>query len=312
MHLDPPLQRLLEALDDAGSTPVDLDERRRQADTTMLLASTGPESGVNLSDHEVPVGGDSIMVRVAYPSGIATPSPAFLFMHGGGWFQGNLDTAAVECGPMASRVPCVVVSVGYRLAPEHPFPIPLEDCVAAYRWVHDHATELGIDAARIAVGGTSAGGNLAAALCLLARDRGLPRPVVQVLDVPALDLTLSSPSMQSSETQVGLTREAVGEYASFYLSGHDPTDPLASPLLAPDLSGLPPAVMTVCEHDPVRDDGERYLTRLHEAGVPATAMRVLAHPHGGWVVPVTAAHVLINELRAAALRHAFASTLIPS
>ena len=321
--IDPPLRAILEAVTrsragepaDPGAAgaadPAGLAERRRQADATMLLASTGPEAGVASTDHRVRVAGGEIAVRVTVPEGLG-PHPAVLFLHGGGWFQGNLDTAAVESGPLASAVPCAVVAVGYRLAPEHPFPTPLEDCVAAYRWLLAGADELGVDRSRIAVAGTSAGANLAAALCLAARDRSLARPRLQVLEVPALDLTLSSPSMHAEESQAGLTGAAVAEFSGFYLP--DPalrTDPLASPLLAPDLSGLPPAVIVVAEHDPVRDDGERYLARLHESGVPATAVRVLAHPHGGWVVPVTITHGLVLDLRVSALRRAFGGSLAP-
>ena len=311
MPLDPPIQRLFDLMGEArGPQPDDLGERRKLADETMLLASTGPQPGVSVSDHTLPVddGRAEIAVRITRPDGFGTaPAPAFLYMHGGGWSQGNLDTAEVECGPMASLVPCVVVSVGYRLAPEHPFPTPLDDCVAAYAWLLDRAGELAVDASRIAVGGSSAGGNLAAALCLAARDRGLPLPCLQLLDVPGLDLTLGSPSIGDPGTQVGLTGPAVAEYAGWYVPDPaDRTDPLASPLLAPDLSGLPPAVIVVAEHDPVRDDGERYLAALHAAGVPAAAVRVLAHPHGGWVVPGTLTHHLVRDLRAAALRQALA------
>jgi len=311
MPLDPPIQRLFDLMAGArGPQPTDLDERRKQADETMLLASTGPQPDVTVSDRTVPVDGGraGIEVRITRPNRFGPdPAPAFLYMHGGGWSQGNLDTAEVECGPMASLVPCTVVSVGYRLAPEHPFPTPLEDCVAAYTWLLDHAAELAIDPGRIAVGGSSAGGNLAAALCLAARDRGLPLPCFQLLDVPGLDLTLGSPSITLPDAQAGLTGEAVAEYAAWYVP--DPAerkDPLASPLLADDLSGLPPAAIVVAEHDPVRDDGERYLGALHAAGVPATAVRVLSHPHGGWVIPGTLTHHLVRDLRAAALRQALA------
>jgi acetyl esterase/lipase len=234
MPLDPPLRAILEAVGRAQpDPPADLHERRRQADETMLLASTGPEAGVTTTDHPVAVNGGEITVRVTAPEPGDGPMPALLFLHGGGWFQGNLDTAAVECGPMASTVPCAVVSVGYRLAPEHPFPAPLEDCIAAYVGFY------------------------------------VPDPAQR-------------------------------------------TDPLASPLLADDLAGLPPAVVVVAEHDPVRDDGDRYVERLHAAGVPAAGVRVLAHPHGGWVVPVTATHGLVFDLHTAALRRAFAGTLVPS
>ena len=308
MALDPPLRRIFELLAAAPAAPPgDLAERRRQADSTMLLASTGPEPDVTVKDHTVPVAGGEITVRITRPDAFGdTPAPAYLFVHGGGWFQGNLDTAAVESGPMASTVPCVVASVDYRLAPEHPFPTPLDDCIAAYTWLLDQAGPLGIDPGRIAVGGTSAGGNLAAALCLAARDRGLALPCLQLLDVPCLDLTLASPSMRDPECQAGLTGEAVAEFAAMYVPDPDRRrDPLVSPLLADDLSGLPPAVVVVAELDPVRDDGERWVAALHAADVPAAAVRVLTHPHGGWVIPGTQTHTLVRDLHTTTLRRTF-------
>ncbi len=308
------LRPLFEAMAaNAATTPVptDLDERRQAADRTMLLIHPGPEPGVTVRDHEVPVEGGSITVRVARPGSEAGAGPAYFFVHGGGWFQGNLDTAEVECGPMASRVPCTVVSVDYRLAPEHPFPVPLDDCVAAYEWMHAHAGELGVDPARVVVGGTSAGANLSAALCLVARDRGLPMPLAQLLDVPALDLAMASPSIEEKGEGGGLTKDGVDEFVRFYTAGGTPRDhPLVSPLHA-DLAGLPPAVVAVAEHDPVRDDGERYVHALHAAGVPATGLRVLANLHGSWIVPITATHRLLQDLRTTTLRRAFEGTLVP-
>jgi acetyl esterase len=216
-------------------------------------------------------------------------------------------------GPITALVPGAVALVDYRLAPEFPYPVPLADCVAGYAWLHERHAELGIDPERIAVGGCSAGGNLAAALCLVARDRGLPMPVAQLLDVPALDLTLMDRSAADAIPEFGgLTPEACNEYFELYLEGGtDPRDPRVSPLFEPDLTGLPPAVITTAEYDPVRDQGERYLTRLHEAGVPASAYRVLAHLHGGWVIPGTITHALVGDLRAAALRRALTGTLTP-
>ncbi|MGA4544115.1 alpha/beta hydrolase [Uniformispora flossi] len=313
MPLDPPIRALVDALAAAGAAEreaADLDERRRMSAATMVLASTGRGPGVVATDHRIAVDGGEIAVRVLRPADLPSPAPAFYFVHGGGWTLGNLDTGEVECGPMAALVPCIVVSVDYRLAPEHPFPTPLEDCVAGYAWLHANAAELGIDPARVAVGGASAGGNLAAALCLAARDRGLPAPCLQLLDVPALDLTpMPVPDEEPSE---GLTASEVNQYAAWYLGEHgDPKDPLASPLHAPGLSGLPPAVLTVAELDVLCGQGERYLARLHEAGVPGSAFRVAAHGHGTWIIPITATFTLVREVRAAALRHAFAATLVP-
>jgi acetyl esterase len=303
VKLDPPLQAIVDAL--AAQRPAesepDLDKRRAEADATMMLVHR-PEAGVTKTDH---VAGD-VAVRVLRPDGLPTPAPALFFIHGGGWFQGNLDTSEVECGHMATRAGCVVVFVDYRLAPTHPHPAALTDCVTAYRWVLDNAAELGIDTARIAIGGTSAGGNLAAAVCLYLRDHGVPMPILQLLDVPCLDFTLSSPSYTDVGTGAGLTTDAVREYVGWYLGADgDATDPYASPLHAADLSGLPPAFIVVAEYDPVRDDGERYLRALHAAGVAAACFRVLGHFHGGWVIPLTATSHLVEDVRASALRRAF-------
>lgn len=319
MPLDPPLQAITDALAGARDEdpPEDLDERRRQANQTMLLVAQPRGEGVRVEERTIPVEGGEIAVRLLVPpaadggpDGEAGPLPTFFFVHGGGWFQGDLDTAEVECGPMAGDLGCLVVLPEYRLAPEHPFPAPLEDVVAAYEWLLANADELGADLDRLVVGGTSAGGNLAAALAVAASQRGLRQPTAELLDVPALDLTLSSPSM-AAESGAGLSGAEVAQFAEWYLQGHDPTDPLVSPLHAEDLSGLPPTVVVVAELDPVRDDGERWVSALHAAGVPAAGVRVQAQPHGGWLIPVTVASRLVPELRRHVLREAFAGTLVP-
>ncbi|MFI1581815.1 alpha/beta hydrolase [Embleya sp. NPDC020630] len=317
MPLDPPIQRIIDLLADhrsADPPPGTPAERRELANATMRLAFTGRPDDVTATDHRIPVPGGEITVRILRPAGLPAVAPAFYFIHGGGWFQGDLDTAEVELGPITAQVACAVALVDYRLAPEHPYPTPLEDCVAGYTWLHAHHAELGLDPNRIAVGGCSAGGNLAALLCLVARDRQLPMPVAQLLDVPGVDLTRMEPSAGPEATADlgGLTPEACNEFFDLYLpEGVDPRDPRVSPLFEPDLSGLPPAVITIAEHDPLRDQGERYLTRLHEAGVPAAAFRVLAHLHGGWVIPGTVTHALVGDLRAASVRRALGGTLAP-
>ncbi|GII92455.1 alpha/beta hydrolase [Sinosporangium siamense] len=305
VHLDPPVRRYFAGLA-AGAAetqpPADLAEMRRRAAETLLSVAPAPDPRVKVTHHHVPVRRGEIVVRILRPHDLPSPAPAYLFMHGGGWVHGDLDTGEVECGPMATLVPCMVVSVDYRLAPEHPFPTALEDCLAAYTWLLDHASGLGADPARVAVGGASAGANLAAALCLAARDRGLPLPLLQHLDMPALDLT---PDSAFNPAGGALTPTAIREFAMHYLDGGDPAHPYASPLHAPDLSGLPPAVILVSEHDPLRDQGERYLVRLHEAGVPAAALRILAHTHASWLIPDTVTSAVVPELRAAGLRRAF-------
>ncbi len=314
-HIDPPLKALFEALaQDLPDAPAPDDhaEIRRRADETMLLIRPPVAETVTVADHQVAIDGETtIRVRTYRPAGLAQPSPTLFFIHGGGWYQGTLDTAEVEMGPLPELVPCATVSVEYRLAPEHPFPAAIDDCLAGYRWMLDHADEIGVDTSRIAIAGTSAGGNLAAALCLRLRDAGMTMPIVQLLDVPALDHTMASPSIVEMGEGAGLTAEAVSDYSGHYLAGHDPRDPIASPLHAADLSGLPPAVILSAENDPIRDDGERYLRALHEAGIPAACFRVLAQPHGGWVIPLTITSRLVLDVRVSTLRRAFAGTLDP-
>ncbi|OWY61746.1 hypothetical protein B7486_62150, partial [cyanobacterium TDX16] len=229
MPLDPPLQAIVAALAGArdAEPPADLDERRRQSNQTMLLIAQPRGEGVTATDHTIPVADGEISVRVLHPAPSEGdgPLPAFFSLHGGGWFQGDLDTAEVEAGPMTGDLGCVTVLPDYRLAPEHPFPTPLEDSVAAYEWMVANADELGIDLDHVVVGGQSAGANLAAALALVVRDRDLHPPAAQLLDVPALDHTMSSPSMQT-ESEGGLSVDEVRQFSDWYLDGHDPKDPL--------------------------------------------------------------------------------------
>jgi acetyl esterase len=306
--VDAALAAIFQALGDRPPPPDDLQGQREQADATMLLIRRPIDPSVAVADHEVAVEGGTIRVRTYRPASDG-PLPGYLFVHGGGWSQGTIDTAEVECGPVAESVPAVVCSVEYRLAPEHPFPTPLEDCVAAYEWFLAHLGELGVDPARVAIGGTSAGGNLAVATCLVARHRGLPMPMFQWLEVPGLDLTLGSPSVRENGEGYGLTAEALDEYAGRYAGTEHRSDPLVSPVLADDLSDLPPTVVLTADLDPVRDDGERFVARLHRAGVPAVALRVLNHPHGTWVIPVSLAWGVVEAMRTATLQAAFAGRL---
>ncbi|HYD10204.1 MAG TPA: alpha/beta hydrolase [Acidimicrobiales bacterium] len=302
---DPPIAALVEAL--AASSEEEMpdashDERRQQADETMLLVHPGRPDGTVCTDHVV---GERVVRVLRPPSAPATGAPALFFVHGGGWFQGTVETAEVELGPVYGPAGCVVVTPEYRLSPEHVFPAALDDVVAAFEWFLANLDDLGVDPARVAVGGTSAGGNLCAALTLVIKERGWPMPVLQLLDVPALDLTLQSPSHDEYVTGAGLTKAGVDEYAGWYAGDTPRAHPLVSPLFAEDLAGLPPAVIVMAEHDPVRDDGERYLARLWAAGVPGAAVRVIGHFHGGWVIPGTMTARLVTAARIEALRAAF-------
>lgn len=209
--------------------------------------------------------------------------PAHLFLHGGGWVLGTIRQAIVDavCRERCIGARCVVVAVDYRKAPEHKFPTGLNDCHAALRWLADHAEELELRLDQLTVGGQSAGANLAAALTLKVRDEGGPPITFQLLEIPALDFTGSQPSMAEFASGYGLTRRSMEKFRRDYLNSLDEAaNPYASPLLAPDLSGLPSAHIMTAEYDPLRDEGAAYAQRLAEAGVPVTYTMHPGHIHG--------------------------------
>ena len=220
--------------------------------------------------------GGTIRVRTYRPAGATRP---LLYLHGGGFVVGGIASCDHICRRLAVEGDAVVVSVEYRLAPEHPFPGPLQDCEDAL----DELLRGSLDNERLVVAGDSAGGNLAAALAIRLRDRGTPL-AGQLLIYPGLDLTVAGAGINSYRG-VGLTTAEIRQISELYLSGGDPTEPYASPLLATDLSGLAPALVVTVEHDPLREEGRRYVDRLHEAGVPAVLVDVLDHVHGSLSVP---------------------------
>jgi acetyl esterase len=234
--------------------------------------------------HAIPVESGEITARCYTPAGDG-PLPAYLHFHGGAWIMGSASWPTFEAyaREVAERVGCVVLDADYRLAPEHRFPTGLEDCYASLEWLFAHADELGIDPRRVAIGGDSAGANLAAAVCLMARDRGSHGLVAQLLEVPAPDHRFEAryESWREFGAGFGLESQGLVDGKAFYFE--DPQDalsPLASPLLAKDLSGLPPAFVMTAECDPLRDMGEAYGERLAEAGVPTVVSRQLGHIHG--------------------------------
>jgi acetyl esterase len=214
--------------------------------------------------------------------------PVVVFYHGGGFALGDLDTHDPVARTHAVGAETIVVSVDYRLAPEHPFPAGVNDCWAALQWVAEHAAELGGDPNRIAVAGDSAGGNLAAVMAHLARDnadKGGPELVFQLLWYPVVTADLSLPSFTENAFAPILDREVIDAFLAWYLPDLDITDPAALPItLAPanaaDLSGLPPAYIGTAEHDPLRDDGARYAELLNAAGVPAELSNEATLVHG--------------------------------
>jgi acetyl esterase len=219
-----------------------------------------------------------LYVALAAPS---PPRPLLVYYHGGGWVIGDLDTHDGACRFLAEHGGCRVLSIDYRLAPEHPFPAPVEDAVAAFEWAAANAEKLGADGARIAVGGDSAGGNLAAAVSLRARDAGGPRPAMQLLLYPPTDAAGGQASRETFAEGFLLTRDDMRWFEDHYLpDGCDHEDPRVSMMRAKDVSGLPPAYVATAGFDPLRDEGETYATRMRDAGVPVALRRHPGLIHG--------------------------------
>lgn len=235
--------------------------RRIYRDTRAALAPKPPE----VADVRL-LARDTYAIRAYRPGTEALP--ALVYFHGGGWTIGDLDTHDTVCRELAAGARCAVFSVEYRLGPEHPFPAAVEDAVAATRYVHENASALGVDPARIAVGGDSAGGNLAAVVALVARDTGGPPLAFQLLVYPATDQRLDTPSHRRNARGYLLEREGIEFFRRCYLPDAGAyTDWRASPLLAARHDGLPPALVVTAGYDPLRDEGKAYAERLKAAGV---------------------------------------------
>ena len=283
MALHPSAEMMVQVLADSGltftadATPAD----RRAA---MIAATTNPlfpkHPVHDVSDRTIPGPDGEIPVRVFRPSA-AAGLPLLLWFHGGGWVTGNLDTHDQLGRLLADHAGAVVVSVDYRLAPETKFPGAADDCLAAYEWALAHAGEVGADSARVAIGGDSAGGNLAAVVALDARERGLPQPKLQLLVYPVTDYEFDSAAMIDNAKGYFLEAEGMRWFFDHYSrTPADFDDPRFSPLRAPDLSGLARAVVVTAEFDPLRDQGEAYGRRLADAGVPTQAVRADGLIHG--------------------------------
>ena len=279
MPLDPQVQAMRERSREAGTRPLytmSLAEARAADLAAIQAASGGGEPVYEVTDLTV----EDLPARLYRPDA-AADKPVLVYFYGGGWTLGSIETSDAVCRALANATGALVLAPGYRLAPEHKFPTAVYDCFAAVRWVADNATRLGADPARIAVGGDSAGGNLAAAVTLLARDRGGPALAAQVLVYPNTDYESDTPSLRENTDPLLFNRTSVGWYWGHYLnSPADGVDPLASPLRADDLSGLPPALVITAEYDPLRDQAEQYAAALSGAGVPVVASRYDGMVHG--------------------------------
>ncbi|MFJ7194120.1 MULTISPECIES: alpha/beta hydrolase [unclassified Streptomyces] len=265
--------------------------------------------GVELSEHRVPgaEGAPEVPVAVFRPAGAGTTLPAVLYVHGGGFVLEEGDGDRALAARWAAELGAVVVCVRYRLAPEHPYPAATDDCYAALEWLASNAAGLGADPARIAVAGISAGGGLAAALALLARDRGGPALCFQLLDIPELDDRLETPSMREfTGTPVWNRPNAVHSWRAYLGADRDPAAPVpayAAPARAEDLSRLPPAYVAVSDLDPLRDEGLDYAQRLVQAGVPTELHLFPGTFHGAaGFVPDTAVTRRMSEGALDALR----------
>ena len=282
MPLDPLAQRFL-AMMTAGSrrdqSPASLEGRRQSLAKIMKLAR-GDGAEIARVDGVLPGPAGDIPYRMYIPGHDRDRSlPGFLFFHGGGMVAGSIDTHDTLCANLASATGCRLISVGYRLAPEHKFPAAVEDAIAAARWVSGHAVALGIDAGKLVVGGDSAGATLAATVCQDAARSGGPAILLQCLICPVLDFGGTSPSRHAFAENHLLDRTLLeADLADYLPDGTDPADPRVSPLRAADLSGLPAAVIHTAEFDPMRDEGNAYAERLAAAGVA-----VEHHCHDGMI-----------------------------
>jgi acetyl esterase len=280
--LDPEIQQLVDQMEAAAppaEREVPLDEARAAHDRDGVLLGGPGEEVASVRDLAVPGPGGPIPVRVFRPAGDA-PLPVVAYAHGGGWMLGSLDGFDPVCRALANASGALVASIGYRLAPEHPFPAGLEDVLAAVRWLAAHAPELDGDPARLAIAGDSAGGNLATVAARRLRDDGGPALRFQALVYPVCDRAPDTLSYRENSDGFGLTAQSMEYFWQLYLAGADGRDPDVSPLRADDLSGLPPAFVLTVDSDVLRDEGEAYARALEAAGVPVTLRRYDGAVHG--------------------------------
>jgi acetyl esterase len=275
-----------------------VDQARAEHERQSALVAGEGEPVAEVRELELPGPAGAIPARAYRPAGHG-PLGVVAYLHGGGWTIGTVDSFDAVTRALANASGALVVSIDYRLAPEHPFPAALHDAEAAVRWLAVHAGELGGDPGRLAVAGDSAGGNLATVAAR--RLSGEVDVRLQALIYPATDAGADAPSYGECGEGFGLTAASMRRYWSLYLDGADGAAPDASPLRATDLAGSPPALIVTASHDPLRDDGELYAAALRDAGVPATLRRFDGTVHGfwRWLAVTDVSHRAIEEVGAA-------------
>jgi acetyl esterase len=285
--LDPDAAAVFRAFQEAGRPPyetVSPAEARELYLKGRVVTNPEPPELKSVQPLAISAPHGSIPARVYTPMRLRRTNglaPCLVFFHGGGWVIGDLDSHDVVCRKLADEGQLVVISVDYRLAPEHKFPAAVEDAITATRWIADNSRQLDIDASRLTVGGDSAGGNLAAVVAISARDGNGPDIAGQVLIYPAIDFALTHPSHREPETSLLLTHSVIRWFRDHYLTGAaDISDWRASPARAGTLIGLPPAYVLTAGADPLRDEGDEYAHRLKEAGVPVTYRTFPGQFHG--------------------------------
>jgi acetyl esterase len=286
MTFDPDVQIILDMIRLAGRPPFEAltpDEARQAYMASRAVLAPEPQPVALTRDLSCPGPHGDIPLRLYRPAGSEPGQvlPALVYYHGGGWLLGGLDSHDAACRHFANAARCAVVSVDYRMAPEHKFPAAVDDCAAATRWVVEQAAMLEIDPSSVAVGGDSAGGNLAAVMALMARDGTLPPLAFQLLVYPATDMAMTTVSSQTVTQTVPLTSATMKWFIDHYLRGPgDVTDWRASPARAADLSGTAPALVLTCSCDPLRDEGIEYARRLEREGVRVTHLHFSDQIHG--------------------------------
>ncbi len=282
MPLDPAVKKYLEEYADPAG--LDLPDRTAEENRRLAFESAKslptPQPVEKIEDRTIDGPHGPIPIRIYTPEG-PEPKGIFVYFHGGGWVLGSIEQDLQLCCELANASGAIVIAVEYRLAPEYRFPIPFDDCYAATRWAVENAVSLGGDPARVAIGGNSAGGNLAAAVAIAARDRGEFSLAFQVPTYPITNDNFNTPSYLENGEGYGLTREGMRWFWKLYLAREeDARSPYVSPLRCEDLTGLPPALIITAQYDVLRDEGEEYAHRLKEAAVPVTLTRYDGIFHG--------------------------------